>query len=1023
MNFNLGITKNRNSKKRRNKKKSSTSTGKSSNKKSFFQLSSSSLLRKPLKKGGSGKSKINIRNIFKKHSKVGKTKKSKAKKAHIKKKMSKILSILVGVAFFGIIAGLLSLGIFLRQINKSLPEPGQLIDKRLQESTIIYDRNGVELYKVFGDQNRVYKKLDEYPKHTVAALLAAEDSEFYTHKGLDWFGIIRCSWLSFKNYVTGGRSGVLCGASTISQQLVRRTLMYDAFGEDAFDRSTFIRAVKRKLREMLMTMKVEQTMSKDQMLEMYMNEVNLGGFNYGFEAGAQSIFGKKAEELTLAESAVLAGLLPAPSQYNPINGSRPEMAKTRQEYVLDQLLKHRKTLEETLNIEITEDMIEAAKNEELVYKPARIDIKAPHFVWYVKDELVQMENFDLELVERGGLRVYTTLDYETQQIAEDEIVKGVTERGHRSGVRNGAMVAITPQNNEIVAMVGSVDYWNTEEEVDGNVNVSTSIRQMGSSFKPFTYLTAFHEGYNPGMAAPDIEEFDFNYEAGNWDDDYMGLMTAREALVKSRNISALNTIQLVGIDKVLETTDKLGITTLTDRGNYGLSLTLGAGGQTLLEHTAAYTVFANEGVRKPVVSILKVENSRGEVLYENEPSKGQRVFDEKEIYLLNWTLCDLGNFGDQLLNNLYESGGKRIACGKTGTTNGPRDLLTMMYHKNLTIGVWTGNSDNSTLGDATSATVPLPIASSFMKNKTIQSKYSSQLYSRPAGIGTVKVCPDTGYESNGDCDTETVVYIKGRDVEEDKRDEIKVCKENDKIPSNMTAAEKFDMVDEVLYLDYEFPNEDQRDKFEEYMEDEEDVIFEKPDEAECPLPLGPGNAPLINIKSPSSGKSYEAGTSISVSVDAIAMDKISKVEYSFGGSSVGSSSSSPWGISFTIPKSTNAGNHVLKAKATDNHGKSSETSIVIKVTKYQPDVSLSLSLSDGSVNIGEEVTFEASASGSDKNQVDEVCFSVNGSTVGCDSGSGSWKYKWTPSSPGSYDIRAFSADPIAESNKKSLDVN
>lgn len=1021
MNFNLGITKNRSNKSKKRKNKSKRSKSRSS--KSFFRLSSSSLLRKPLKKGSSGKSKINIKNIFKKHSKIGKTKRSKAKKAKVKKKMSKILSILVGIGFFAAVAGLLSIGIFLRQVNKSLPEPGQLIDKKLQESTIIYDRNGVELYKVFGDENRVYKKLDEYPTHTVAALLAAEDAEFYTHKGLDWFGIIRCSWLSFKNYITRGKSGILCGASTISQQLVRRTLMFDAFGDEAFDRSTFLRAVKRKLREMLMTMKVEQSMTKDQMLEMYMNEVNLGGFNYGFEAGAQSIFGKHAEELSLAESAILAGLLPAPSQYNPINGSRPEMAKTRQEYVLDQMLKHQKTLKESLNIDITEDMIEAAKNEELVYEPARIDIKAPHFVWYVKDQLVQMENFDLELVERGGLRVYTTLDYETQQIAEEEIVRGVTERGHRSGVKNGAMVAITPQNNEIVAMVGSVDYWNTEEEVDGNVNVTTSIRQMGSSFKPFTYLTAFHEGYNPGMAAPDLEEFDFNYEAGNWDDDYMGLMTAREALVKSRNISALNTIQLVGIEKVLETTDKLGITTLTDRGNYGLSLTLGAGGQTLLEHTAAYTVFANEGVRKPVVSIIKVENSRGEVLYENEPSKGERVFDEKEIYLLNWTLCDLGNFGDQLLNNLYESNGKRIACGKTGTTNGPRDLLTLMYHKNLTIGIWTGNSDNSTLGDATSATVPLPIASSFMKNATIQSKYQSQLYSRPAGIGTVKVCTDTGFEENGDCETETVVYIKGRDVDEDKRDEIKICKENDKIPTNMAAAEKFDMVDEILYLDYEFPNEDQRDKFEEYMQDEEDVIFDKPDEAECPLPLGPNNAPLINIKSPNSGKSYEAGTSVSVSVDAVAMESISKVKYTFAGSDVGSSSSNPYGISFTISQGTSAGNHVLKAKAIDNKGRSSEDSIVIKVTKYQPDVSLSLSLSDDTVNVGEEVTFKASASGSDKDQVNQVCFSVNGSTKGCDSGSGGWEYDWTPSSSGDYEIRAFSADPIAESGKKTLKVN
>jgi len=874
------------------------------------------------------------------------------------------------------------MGFTIREINASLPEPGQLLDRSREESTIIYDRNGGELYKLFADQNRVYKSLDNYSTHTLVTTLAAEDSDFYAHKGLDWIGITRCSFLSFQNYVTKGKSGMLCGASTIPQQLVRRTLMYDIFGSDAFDRSTFWRTVKRKLREMLMTVQVEKTMTKDQMLEMYMNEIPLGGVNYGFEAGAKSLFNRSASELTLAESAVLAGVIQSPSRYNPINGTQPEMAEARKDYVLDQIWKHRGVFKEYLNYEITEEEINAAKDQEMVYTPGRINITAPHFVWHVKGELVEM--YDLDMVERGGLRVTTTLDRETQTIAEETIRKGIPEKGHRFDVQNGAMVAITPQNGELVAMVGSIDYWNTEDsKIDGNVNVTTSIRQMGSAFKPLTYLTAFRKEYGPWLIAPDIEEFDFNYDAENWDEKFEGPMLAREALVKSRNISALNTIQLVGIDSVLETAEKLGITTLTHRNQYGLSLTLGAGGQKMLEHAYAFTVFANEGNKVPPVSILKVENSKGEVLYERPEPEPQRVFDEKEVYLLNWTLCDLGNFGDQLMNHLYQHNGRRFVCGKTGTTNGPRDLTTFLYHKNLVIGVWSGNNDNSILEGATSSTVPLPIASGFMKNSKILEKYPSKLYSRPGDIESVKVCKDTGLEENdGDCDTESSICIKDRCPEEDKREELKVCEDNGKIAKNEDAAEKFDLLEEIIFLDYEFPNEHQRDAYEEFLEDEEDYVFDEPDEGDCPLPLGPDNAPLIKIKSPGNGSSYSAGASISIKSEVTAMDKVSKVEYEFDGSDIGSVSSSPYLLTYEIPDDTSSGSYTIKATAIDNHGKKGTASISIKVTELAPDIDIDVS-APGSASKGDDVELKAEVSGDDADLVDEVRFEVDG-PGGCD---------------------------------------
>jgi len=963
-----------------------------------LQIGSSSLI-KSSKTKNTPELISNIKNIFtaitekianfkpgksKRISHVGRKKIASIHSAVSKKKLKKLLNIFGGVAFFTLIIGFLILSIMIKNINASLPEPGKLIDRKSSQSTIIYDRNGVELYKMFKGENRVYKRLDQYPKHTIAAVLAAEDAEFYQHKGIDWFGNVRCSILSLQSYLTKGKSGNLCGASTISQQLVRGTLMSDAFGAEAYDRSTFWRTVKRKLREILMTIQVEQTMTKDQMLEMYLNEVNLGGVNYGFEAGGQSLFGKGVEELSLSESAILAGLLPSPTRYNPLYGSQPEMAETRKIFVLDQLLKHKDTFKKDLNLDITAELIEQTKKEDVKYNPGKFNIKAPHFVWYVRDELVQMDNFDITTVESGGLRVYTTLDYETQKIAEEEILRGIEERGVSRGVKNAALVALTPQNGEIVAMVGSVDYWNTEDvKIDGNVNVTTSIRQMGSSFKPFTYLTAFVKGYTPGLEAPDLEEFDFNYDAGNWDKKFEGFMTAREALVKSRNIPALNTIQLLGVEAVLETTDKLGITTLTDRGNYGLSLTLGAGGQKLVEHVAAYGVFANEGVRQKTTSILRVENSKGEVIYQKDDAPGERVFDEKDIYLLNWTLCDGGGFKDQLLNENYTKNGKRIACGKTGTTNGPRDLLSIMYHKNLVFGIWAGNNDNSIIAEATSANVPLPMAKSFLNRKEIEEKYPSKLYSRPAGISTTKVCKDTGLESGDvDCDDEPTIFIKGKEPKKDQRQKVKICKNERTVPSNLAAAEKFDLVEEVTVLNYEFENEKQRDAFEEFVQDEEDYLLKMPESGDCKLPLGPNNEPIIRITSPATGSSFEAGSTITITVEAVAMESMASVQYKLDNSNIGGpvTSGGNFSFSYTTSSSLSTGTHTLSAVGTDNKGLSSTDSIPINITAHALDVSLSLDI-PGAPTPGGTVIVTARVSGTNASSITGVTFSASGGTI------------------------------------------
>jgi membrane peptidoglycan carboxypeptidase len=865
-------------------------------------------------------------------SKLSDSKDKKSRKAVIRK----VLSIASGVFFFMILVIVIVAGIYLKDIEQKLPKPGELIDRSSDQTTIIYDRNGKELYKIYAQngQNRTWVNLSDVNEYTIKALLASEDTNFYQHKGIDWLGIVRCGWLSTLSYASG--SGNTCGASTISQQLVRNTLMYDAFGAEAYERGDLYKTFRRKVREILMTIQVEQTLTKDQILERYINEVGMGGANNGFEAGAQSIFGKSVKDLTLAESAVLVGILPSPERYNPVFGSEPNMAAERQTYVLDMLEKHKDILG------VPSEDIEKARTEELVYKSASIDIDAPHFVFYVKNLLV--EKYGQDIVERGGLRVTTTLDLDIQNIAQEEIVNGVNNLGLAYNVNNGAAVGIDPKTGQIIMMVGSVDYNNTtDRRVDGNVNDTLAPRQMGSSMKPYTYLTAFEMGYGPWLNTPDIKDFNFNYNAVNWDFEYQGFMTARQALVQSRNIPALYTLQLVGIENFIQTTERLGITSQTGKEDYGLSLTLGSADMTLLEHTAAYSVFSNEGIKKDIVAILKVEDKNGNVLEEYKDNGGTRVFDEKVIYLLNYTLCDLGGYYDQLMNYQYLQGGQRFACGKGGTNlkvDAPTDIVQMLYHKNFTLGVWLGNNDNSEfVPGAYSSTIPLPISIAIMQR--IQSKYPSELFNRPAGVSSVAVCKSTGMApvDGVGCDQfgqEGSVYIVGQAPQTEKRKKEIVCKANLKKPTDLTIAKKFDLLREVSVLtDYTLANKDQDPYFKKLLTENVSLglMVKEPEVGDCPLPLGPGDTPIIEITSPVANATYLNGDTVNVTVAYRVKNNVTKVKYYLDGVAIpgGTITTAPYNFSFAL--STSVDTHTITAEITDSDNKVSESNQDIIVTE------------------------------------------------------------------------------------------
>lgn len=772
--------------------------------------------------------------------------KQKGTSIHFKKKIKKVLYIVLGVVFFIGCVGLIVLGIYLKRIGDALPAPDQLIERSSDQSTQILDRNGELLYTIFGEENREFVPLDKIPEHTRKALLAAEDAEFYQHKGLDYLGILQ----ALIQNIRGGK--IVRGGSTLTQQLVKTTLLKDLLGDEVYERT-----LSRKIKEALITMQVEQTFTKDEILQMYMNEIPLGGVNYGFQAAANSYFGKDVSELTLAESALLAGLIQGPSIYSPLFGSNPELAKVRQNYVLDQLEDKKKIFG------IPKEEIDAAREEELVYKSNRIEIKAPHFVFYVKSILE--EEFGADMVQRGGLKVTTTLDSTLQGIAEEEITKGV-EENKRHNVHNGAMVVMDPKNAQILAMVGSVDYWNIEDpRVDGNVNITTSMRQTGSAVKPFVYLNMINKGYGPWLLTPDIDTISFGqYKPRNWDGRYDGLILARKALVLSRNIPTVYTLQVGGIDGYLQLMQRLGIEGIENKASYGLSLGLGAAEMKLVDLTNAYATLANSGIRHDTTAILKVEDPKGKVLKEYKESEGQRVIDEKEVYVVNWMICDLNGFNDRYANNSFYINGKKL-CGKTGTSDGPKDLLAFQYNQSLVVAAWNGNNNNEIMPGGWSSTISLDITNSFFRR--VIDKYNEFNYNRPAGIMTTSVCTDTGgVPAEGvDCNKQATIYIAGRAPQVDNRKAIEVCTENNSIPTNLEAAKLYGLTSSKMLLTTKLENPLQVEAYKKYMLGIGSYIFEEPQTAYCPLPLGPDNAPVIDISRPTNGQQVESGKNLEIS--------------------------------------------------------------------------------------------------------------------------------------------------------------
>jgi penicillin-binding protein 1C len=644
------------------------------------------------KKAHSGQTSFNFMPI--KHLKpIGLTKSLKAARTHWKSLASSAALAVGALALIGFFV----LTLMLAWLSHDLPDPNALLSRNVPQSTKIYDRTGeVLLYEIHGDEKRTLVKIEDIPDVMQKATVAIEDKDFYNHHGIYWWGMVRAFTIGL---VQRGR---VQGTSTLTQQFVRNALL------------TTERSLPRKLKEILLSLQLERKYTKDQILQLYLNEIPYGSTMYGIESAAQGYFGKDVKELTLDEAALLAAIPQGPDLYNPYGtGSRGDNRKlllTRQHTVLSAMADQGY---------ITKDQAEEAKKVDVLAKliPKNVgDIKAPHFVMWVREQLV--EKYGQKVVEEGGLSVLTTLDWRLQQAAEKAVVEGVDARGERYGFTNASLVALGPKDGQVLAMVGSKDFFN--DEIDGQVNVALRPRQPGSSFKPIVYTEGFVKGYLPETTLWDVNttfKTDVkDYAPKNYDLKERGPLSIRQALQGSLNIPAVKMLYLAGVGSVLDLSEQLGYTTLGDRSRFGLSLVLGGGEVKLLEHAAAYGTFATEGVRMPSASILKVTAPDGNVLEEWKIAEGVRVLEPQITRLLSNVLSDNGArayvFGGT--NSLTLPG--RPVAAKTGTTNDYHDAWTMGYTPSLVAGVWVGNADNKEMKrGADGSVIAAPIWQAFMK--------------------------------------------------------------------------------------------------------------------------------------------------------------------------------------------------------------------------------------------------------------------------------------------------------------------
>ena len=812
----------------------------------------------------------------------------------------------LGLAITGIIA---VVGIF-AYFAKDLPNPNKVNKRVIAESTKIYDRTGQHLlYEIHGEEKRTLVSFDQMGDNIKNATIVLEDKDFYYHHGIKLTSIVRAM---LKDIL---KRGAAQGGSTITQQLVKNSIL------------TRERTMSRKIKEVILSFEIEQKFSKDEILKMYLNEIPYGSNAYGIEAASKTFFDKSAKDLTIDEATLLASLPKAPTYYSPY-GSHRDKLKNRQEMAINSMAE--------LGY-ISKEVAEKAKKIDVFKKIVvrRENIKAPHFVMYVKEYLDN--KYGEQEMKEGGLKIYTTLDWDKQQIAEKVVKEGAEKNLKRWNAENAALVAIDPKTGQILAMVGSKDYF--DKTIDGQVNVALSKRQPGSSFKPYVYLTAFTKGYLPETILYDVEtDFnkgsDNNYVPQNYDGKFRGPVKMQDALGMSLNVPAVKTLYLVGVKDAIKMAKDLGITGLNYPDRYGLSLVLGGGEVRLLDHTNAFATLANGGIRHNKTAILKIEDKNGKIIEEFKNQEGDRVVEEKYVAMLDYIISNnkfrAPAFGEQ--NPLRFD--DRQVVAKTGTTNEFRDGWTMGYTPSIAVGVWAGNNDNRPMKPgAAGANVASPIWREFLDQ--VLGNYNTEEFPK--------------YNKEEELKEVKKDILKG-DLDIEKKEEVceipgrknRWCLANKYCPNKEKKKKTFIDAHTILYYVNkkdprgEIPKHPEKDPQFNRWEDavrtwykknkKKKYILDDIPEKECQEDDFAKYKPSINLHI-----SKESISQLKISAKANAKYGVNSIKIYVDGNEIGSTGSSSISLIYDIPVEKNNTTLEIKTKIIDKNGNEAEDTNRISV--------------------------------------------------------------------------------------------
>ncbi len=798
-----------------------------------------------------------------------------------------------------VVLGIVCVGGLFVWYARDLPQPDKIV-RTDGFATRLMDRNGEILYEIFVDEQRTPIDISQVPETLKQATIAVEDKNFYVHGGFDPKGIIRAAF----NTIFRGKKE---GGSTLTQQLVKNVLL------------TSERRLSRKIKEVILAIQIESKYNKDEILQMYLNEAPYGGTAWGVATAAQRYFGKDVEDLDLVESAILAGMPQRPSVYSPY-GSNPTAYIARTKGVL-------RRMREDGYITAEEEASAAASLADVDFSNGLTRMRAPHFSMFVKDQLIEM--FGEDMVERGGLQVTTSLDLElhdrAQQIVSEEIAKLEDQ-----DIGNGAAMIMDPISGEILSMVGSKDYF--AKDYDGQVNVVTALRQPGSTIKPVTYAAAFAKGYTPAHMLMDVKtDFpsgtDTPYTPVNYDGQYRGPIQLRFALGSSLNVPAVKLLALVGLEDVLKLAYDMGLETLEptkeNMSRFGLSVTLGGGEVRLFDLVRAYSVFANGGVKVEPVSILKVVDRDGNVLYEHQPIQGDRVLDESVTFLINHVLSDnnarLLTFGP----NSYLNMGNRPVAVKTGTTNDKRDNWTIGWSTSGVVGVWVGNNDNSPMSKvASGVTGASPIWRSIMLE--VLNRYPASEWHVPDDVEAVRVDAMSGYPEHDGFPARSEYVIRGTlpPLPDPIHTKLKLCKGQDKLATDVDVLrgeydekEYFVVTEDVTLGDAPSWQEG----INAWIAGQDDSRYHPPTDY-----CDSVNDVIVDLREPNNEKNYD-GNTVKVDARVITQGDIKHVDIFVDGNQVERLTSRPYETNLEL----NDGVHRIYVEAERSDGKKGRSDVAV----------------------------------------------------------------------------------------------